>query len=108
MALRIAATRVRTGHLLPFRQDELTADIVLASADLLPHAGSARPTAALASRLRRLRLHRVDGGSALAHFRADNKTNTSPAFLERLFDVDQQTADTWLQQHRHDLGRRSR
>ena len=193
MALFIAATRVRTGRLQLFRQDELTADMVLASAclpllfqavhigdeaywdggfsgnpsllplvadsasddlllvqinpseraevpiaagdileraseitfnasllkelrqiallrelaDLVPHAGSAGPTAALASRLRRLRLHRVDGGAALAHFGADTKTNTSPAFLQRLFDLGQQTADTWLQQHRHDLGRRS-
>ena len=70
-------------------------------ADLVPHARSAGPTAALASRL-----HRVDGGAALAHCGANTKTNTSPAFLERLLGLGQQTADTW-QQHRHDLGRRS-
>ena len=34
MALFIAATRVRIGHLQLFRQDELSADMVLASACL--------------------------------------------------------------------------
>ena len=66
--------------------------------------GVAAAPAAAALRGRR---HCVDGGAALAHFGADTKTNTSPVFLERLFDLGQQTADTWLQQHRHDLGRRS-
>ena len=192
-ALFIAATRVRTGQLHLFRQDELTADMVLASAclpllfqavhigeeaywdggyagnpsllplvadstsdDLLlvqinpseraevpttagdilertseitfnasllkelrqitllrelahrvPLEDAGGDTAALALRLRRLRLHRVDGGTALARFGADTKTNTSPAFLETLFDLGQQTADAWLHQHRADLGRRS-
>jgi len=193
MALFIAATRVRTGELHLFRQDELTADMVLASAclpllfqavhiggeaywdggyagnpsllplvgdsvsddlllvqinpseraevpmaagdilervneitfnasllkelrqitllrelaDLVPHAESAGRTAELASRLRRLRLHRVDGGAALARFGADTKTHTSPVFLQRLFALGHATADAWLQQHRRDLGRRS-
>ena len=198
MALFIAATRVRTGHLHLFRQDELTVDMVLASAclpllfqavhigdeaywdggyagnpsllplvadsasddlllvqinpseraevprsagdilertseitfnasllkelrqitllrelaDLVPPAMAASPAActpvaALALRLRRLRLHRVDGGPALASLGADTKSNTSPAFLMQLFELGQQTADTWLQQHRRDLGRRS-
>ena len=192
-ALFIAATRVRTGELHLFRQDELTAQMVLASAclpllfqavhvgseaywdggyagnpsllplvadsasddlllvqinpseraevpnsagdilervgeitfnasllkelrqitllrelaDLVPLAEAGETTAALAGRLRRLRLHRVDGGTALARFGADTKTNTSPAFLETLFDLGQHTADAWLQQHRADLGRRS-
>ena len=192
-ALFIAATRVRTGQLHLFRQDELTADMVLASAclpllfqavhigeeaywdggyagnpsllplvadstsddlllvqinpsertevpatagdilertseitfnasllkelrqitllrelaDLVPLANAGGATAALALRLRRLRLHRVDGGTALARFGADTKTHTSPAFLETLFDLGQQTADAWLHQHRADLGRRS-
>lgn len=191
MALFIAATRVRTGELHLFRQDDLTADMVLASAclpllfqavhigdeaywdggyagnpsllplvadsasddlllvqinpseraevpksagdilertseitfnaslvkelrqitllrelvDLVPHAAVSEGVPALALRLRRLRLHRVDGGSALAPFGADTKSNSSPAFLEKLFTLGQQTADTWLQQHRHDLGR---
>ena len=64
-------------------------------------------TAALAARLRRLRLHRVDGGAALAPFGADSKSNSSRAFLESLFNLGQQTSDRWLQQHRRDLGRRS-
>jgi NTE family protein len=191
MALFIAATRVRTGELHLFRQDQLTADMVLASAclpllfqavhigdeaywdggyagnpsllplvadsasddlllvqinpseraevpksagdilertseitfnasllkelrqitllrdlaDLVP-SSAASPVAALALRLRRLRLHRVDGGTALAHLGADTKTNTSPAFLAQLFDLGQQTADQWLHKHRRDLGRR--
>jgi NTE family protein len=196
MALFIAATQVRTGELHLFRQDELTADMVLASAclpllfqavhiggeaywdggyagnpsllplvadsasdDLLlvqinpseraevpttagdilervneitfnasllkelrqltllrelaelggPKASPALPggVAALAARLRRLRLYRVDGGAALVRFGADSKTNTSPAFLAQLFDLGQHTADSWLQSHRRDLGRRS-
>ena len=193
MALFIAATRVRTGQLHLFRQDELTADMVLASsclpmlfqavhigeeaywdggyagnpsllplvadstsddlllvqinpnertevptsagdilertseitfsasllkelrqitllrelADLVAGDPAANSVAALALRLRRLRLHRVDGGTVLAPFGADTKTNTSPAFLETLFDLGQHTADAWLQQHRADLGRRS-
>ena len=64
-------------------------------------------TQALAARLRRLRLHRVDGGAALAPYGADSKSNSSRAFLETLFDLGQQTAERWLQQHRRDLGRRS-
>jgi NTE family protein len=193
MALFIAATRVRTGQLHLFRQDELTADMVLASAclpllfqavhigdeaywdggyagnpsllplvadsasddlllvqinpsdrpevprtaadilertseitfnasllkelrqitllrelaDLVPPESACTPVAALALRLRRLRLHRVDGGPALAPLGADTKTNTSPAFLARLFDLGHNAADTWLQQHRRDWGRRS-
>ena len=196
MALFIAATRVRTGQLHLFRQDELTVDMVLASACLpllfqavqvggepywdggyagnpallplvadsasddlllvqinpeerseLPKAagdiqervseitfnasllkelrqitllqelaelrslgpGKAAPgtVAALAARLRRLRLHRVDGGVALARFGADSKANTSPAFLEQLFSLGQTTADDWLKQHRAHLGQRS-
>lgn len=192
-ALFIAATRVRTGQLHLFRQDELSADMVLASAclpllfqavhigdeaywdggyagnpsllplvadsasddlllvqinpseraevpksagdilertgeitfnasllkelrqitllrelaDLVPPEAASSQVAALAMRLRRLRLHRVDGGTALAHLGAETKTNTSPAFLETLFDLGQRSADTWLQRHRADLGRRS-
>jgi NTE family protein len=57
-------------------------------------------------RLRQLRLHRIDGGQALAGFGADTKTNTSALFLERLFGLGRQAAQDWLAAHRGDIGRR--
>jgi NTE family protein len=76
-------------------------------AELRTGQAAAGSVAALAARLRRLRLHRVDGGAVLAPLGADTKTNTSPAFLNQLFDLGQHSADTWLQAHRRDLGQRS-
>ena len=65
---------------------------------VLPLVGAhsaGRAAAALVLRLRRLRLHRVDGGTTLARFGAGTKTrtNTSPPSLKTLFDRGQQTAD---------------
>lgn len=55
-------------------------------------------------RLAALRLHRVDGGDALASLGAGSKMRTDPAFLEQLCAQGRAAADGWLQRHRSDLG----
>jgi NTE family protein len=57
-------------------------------------------------RVARLRLHRVDGGEALAALGAGSKQRTDPAFLQRLFEQGRGAADGWLGAHRDALGER--
>jgi NTE family protein len=55
----------------------------------------------------RLRLHRVDGGDALAAHGAGSKTRTDPAFLDRLFAQGREAAEQWFKDHRSAIGVRS-
>ncbi|WP_205710656.1 patatin-like phospholipase family protein [Hydrogenophaga crocea] len=57
--------------------------------------------------IERLRLHRVDGGDALAAHGAGSKTRTDPAFLERLFAQGREAAEHWFKDHRSAIGVRS-
>ena len=58
-------------------------------------------------RLAALRMHRIDGGGALAELGAGSKLRTDPAFLERLFEQGREAAGHWLAQHRSEIGVRS-
>ena len=190
--LFIAATRVSTGELRIFRQAELTADMVLASAclpllfqavdidgeaywdggyagnpsllplishtpaddlllvqinptrredlptsasDILDRANEVTFNASLLKELRTiglikevieaagrpdstyerplfrriddLRLHRLEADTQLSALGAGSKTRTGWDFLSRLHDLGREAANTWLQEHRQDLGQRS-
>lgn len=56
---------------------------------------------------RGIRMHRVDGGSALAEFGAASKGRADPAFLRQLFDKGRELGLQWLQAHHADLEVRS-
>ena len=58
-------------------------------------------------RVQQLRVHFIDGGTALADLGAGSKTNTQWAFLSRLHGLGREAADHWLRAHRRDLGQRS-
>ncbi|WP_234264378.1 patatin-like phospholipase family protein [Hydrogenophaga sp. NFH-34] len=61
----------------------------------------------LFQRLDRLRIHRIEGGEALAALGASSKTQTQWPFLSGLFDRGLEAADRWLHAHRRDVGQRS-
>ena len=56
---------------------------------------------------RAIRMHRVDGGSALAEFGAASKGRADLAFLRTLFERGREVGARWLQAHHADLGVRS-
>ena len=56
------------------------------------------------NRYKDIRLHRVDGGSALAEFGAASKTRADSAFLRRLFDIGRSAGKQWLEAHFDDIG----
>ena len=56
-------------------------------------------------RCRSVRLHRVDGGEALAAFPASSRLAADPAMIRRLFEGGQQAGRAWLDRHYHALGR---
>ena len=58
-------------------------------------------------RVQQLRVHFIDGGTALSDLGAGSKTNTQWAFLSRLHELGRDAAAQWLKQHRRDLGQRS-
>lgn len=61
----------------------------------------------LFQRVQQLRVHFIDGGTALADLGAGSKTHTQWAFLSRLHELGRDAAAQWLKQHRRDLGQRS-
>lgn len=58
-------------------------------------------------RYRGIRMHRVDGGSALAEFGAASKGQSDLAFLRKLFARGRELGAQWLQDHHADVGERS-
>jgi len=62
---------------------------------------------ALLQRVQRLRVHLIDGGASLAPLGAGSKTQTQWSFLSQLHALGRDAADSWLREHRHDLGQRS-
>ena len=62
--------------------------------------------AALLDRMAALRLHRVEGGMALAALGASSKLRTDPAFLGMLHAQGRAAMDRWLAVHGEALGRR--
>ncbi len=55
-------------------------------------------------RYKSVRMHRIDGGAALAPFGADSKTRADMAFVRILFDLGRAAGQEWLQAHRKDVG----
>jgi NTE family protein len=56
---------------------------------------------------RDIRMHRVDGGAALAAFGAASKARADLAFVRKLFDLGRTAGAKWLAAHRKDLGVRA-
>ncbi|MFT4191017.1 MAG: patatin-like phospholipase family protein [Comamonas sp.] len=52
-------------------------------------------------------LHRIDGGEALAAYPVSTKLSTDPAMIQALFELGQQAAQAWLNQHLRHLGVKS-
>ncbi|MGB6101295.1 MAG: patatin-like phospholipase family protein [Comamonas sp.] len=55
-------------------------------------------------RYRDVRVHRIDGGAALADFGAASKMRADLAFLRQLFELGREEGQRWLHAHRHDVG----
>ncbi len=55
-------------------------------------------------RYKRVLLHRVDGGAALAGFGGASKTRADPAFVRRLFELGRAAGQHWLAAHFDDIG----
>ncbi|MBS0292145.1 MAG: patatin-like phospholipase family protein [Proteobacteria bacterium] len=51
-----------------------------------------------------MRMHRIDGGSALAPFGGASKTRSDMAFVRQLFQLGRAEGERWLQRHREDVG----
>ena len=60
-----------------------------------------------ADRYKRMLMHRVDGGSALAALNANSKLRADSAFVRRLFARGREAGHAWLRAHFDDVGRRS-
>ena len=56
---------------------------------------------------RRMRLHRIGGADQLANLDASSKLNAEWSFLQHLRDLGREAANTFLDAHFDDLGRRS-
>ena len=65
------------------------------------------PRDPLFERVAALRVHRLDGDAELAPLGAGSKLRTDLPFLEQLHAIGRRTADAWLAEHAHDLGRRA-
>ena len=54
-----------------------------------------------------VRMHRIDGGGALAELSASSKLNAEWSFLKHLRDIGRRAAESWLAAHFNDIGTRS-
>ena len=54
-----------------------------------------------------VRMHRIDGGGALAGLGAASKSRADMGFLRQLFQLGRQSGQQWLKDHRLDLGVRN-
>lgn len=57
--------------------------------------------------LQPIRMHRIDGGAALAELPASSKISPQPAALEKLFAIGQEAAQRWLGRRFDAVGERS-
>ena len=55
-------------------------------------------------RYKDMRVHRIDGGAALAPFGAASKMRADLVFLRQLFELGREEGKRWLHAHRHDVG----
>ena len=55
-------------------------------------------------RYKDVRVHRIDGGAALAPFGAASKMRADLVFLRQLFELGREEGKRWLHAHRHDVG----
>lgn len=56
---------------------------------------------------KRLRMHRIDGGPALAEMTQASKLSADPAMMEKLFDQGRAAARRWLRKNFDQIGRHS-
>ncbi|HSV45811.1 MAG TPA: patatin-like phospholipase family protein, partial [Ramlibacter sp.] len=56
-------------------------------------------------RCRRILLHRIDGGPAMAPYPASSKSSTDREMIGQLFAIGHSTARQWLERHFDALGR---
>ncbi|WP_291517645.1 patatin-like phospholipase family protein [Acidovorax sp.] len=57
-----------------------------------------------ARRYKSVRMHRIDGGAALAAFGADSKLRADLAFVRKLFALGREAGQAWLAAHGKDVG----
>lgn len=57
-----------------------------------------------ARRYKSVRMHRIDGGSALAGYGAASKMRSDLPFLRQLFALGREAGQAWLAAHRDDIG----
>ncbi len=57
--------------------------------------------------LKPIRMHRIDGGTALAELPVSTKVSPQPATLEKLFALGQESAQRWLKRHFAAVGEKS-
>lgn len=57
--------------------------------------------------LQPIRMHRIDGGAALAGMPVSSKASPQPATVERLFEIGQHSAQRWLKRHFAAVGEKS-
>ncbi|MGN1056263.1 MAG: patatin-like phospholipase family protein [Comamonas sp.] len=55
-------------------------------------------------RYKSVRLHRIDGGAALARFGAASKSRVDMGFLLKLFELGRAQGQQWVHDHRSDVG----
>ena len=51
-----------------------------------------------------VRMHRIDGGAALAPFGADSKSRADMSFVRKLFELGRTEGQNWLKAHHQDVG----
>lgn len=54
-----------------------------------------------------IRVHRIDGGAAMQDYPTSSRTSTDAAMIETLFTLGRTSAQQWVQQHFHAVGRAS-
>ena len=57
-----------------------------------------------AAKYKRVLMHRIDGGAALARFGAASKSRVDMAFLLKLFELGRKQGMQWVHDHRADVG----
>ena len=59
-----------------------------------------------AGRCKHVLLHRIDGGSAMAHYPASTRASADAAMIRKLFELGAASAEQWLDRHFSALGQR--
>jgi len=74
---------------------------------MVSQGGQGRGRRSLGGRVRDLRLHLLDGGTALGGLDAASKQRAHWHFVSELMESGRTAAEVWLKAHRDDLGRRA-